>query len=1124
METTRFNSCQHSQVLANPGSVAQYPQAVVPVYYPTSFVPCASPGSAPDLSVGLQYRSVARHDSVQFYQQTLQQPMATTPCQVAQVVEKRSETKSGSLVEYSYLPAAGGGFQPFPYRPEVSSGRNGFARRNRVVNPGFGGPRSRPVRRYPPHRPSFQPNFAGGWGGYRPSYPPQAVANVPQERLRGTTTMPMYIAQRVGGRDAIAGVPPGVAPAPVINAEALKITCPNPGSNKGRPLPLPKIDLAALLPEPCPEGEVDSDMQLLYLQHLLTSQLPEVEQSGNFLARVQENYILHNSPDIPGFDERQRMIASLSSHFEETGEFEDICKNNSHCTFLLRKMQRKGEICTSDIITPAHCILLCLASVLPCTGNHNVSVCAPYLHPYKIPFSTIESLMTDSAKSKKLRDVPGDELLQSDNGTDQLSIILQVMSMLAKTFPIKLRQLKAADGVASNKDAIIHSKFVAHMVLTALLYCQHDASTQNISRFLSITSCFLKHLTSINQFPDLCDEAGLNLTRAMLTLLSHDIAKTELLPLMHGIVRNAKPLPPADPCWPQQEWRSKNGLAQLDKLEDSLVRKGRALTRSLQSLIITTLKHCLKPNAAPYYFATLATLSALPLFTPLLIRRENSNWKELIRHLTDVIEWMVQSLQKDSRCYTDFALLRKIIDNITSVWIPGLSFQVATMAGWQPCTHLHMSYRQWLIKQLKAPAGGRLKQMPELLILARGLEQLEQGALRKMIEEDELSREFEVETNALIRRVDELSLKKNQQITRKPIGPMPQQGRECCRHQQDHCQQPSKQQPPSPLPAFVTKVTDFCRELDYSTGLADLKAAIPQDIEDKLAHPGHQLWLYTEMAFQGFHQHRELIVRSAKAMGNAWRTQKKLTEALAESKAEFVSKWQSSSWLNERFTPSELSPKRLANMSIQTEPEKLALARRVMSNVLALLKLAIKPGSQLLDEMSKGSRLDDKLPPNELMVHFDICHEAMQMLVGRLKTPLEREVISHEIPRLKTQLFEQLHLYGANSFEQTYHEPEDTESLRTLKALEQGSDAYREYNRQPFDKVDAQELLSNFRKIYLGLLRHWHNYRIRAPNAAGQAPESEPEVPGPDSADQQSSAIDADAREHQKGGLGDPPP
>lgn len=860
---------------------------------------------------------------------------------------------------------------------------------------------------------------------------------------------------------------PGVALPPAIILNAQKVNCSVPL----HPLPMPEIDLAALIPEPCPGGDVDSDMKLLYLQHLSESELPAVKPPGHFFARVQANYALHYNHDIPRFAEREQVIAALSRHFTDTDEFEGVRTNRSHCTGLLKKMQQKQGVFVGEVITPAHCILLCIAPFLPCTGNHNVTICARYLRPYTIPFASVEALMSTTQTVS----AAADELLPGDNGTNQLSIILLVMAMLGKTFPIKLRQLRDADGSISSKDIIIHGKFVAHMVLTALLYCQHQASAQNISRFLAITGYFFKHLIAINQFPGLCDEASLDLIRAMLTLLSHDMAKTQLLALMHGSVRkevqtsvNGRDAQQ----WSEHKCRSKNGLATADKLEGSLISRGQLLARSLPSLMISTLTNCLKANAVPHYFATLTTLSVLPLFTPQLVQENSDNCQALISHLSDVIDWMEQSLQKDCRCFTDFVLLRQIIDTIYGVWIPGLSFQVASMAGCQACTHLHMSHKQWLFKQLKAPGGGRLKQLPELLLLAKSLSRLEQEALRKMIEEDKVSREFEAETNALTKRLDELNQKKHQKLVRKlPAGMLyHRDSRLRCHHPQDNHQEPTEQ----PLAVFVSEVASLCRQLDFSTGLAELMAAVSPDIEKKLVHPSHQLWLFTEMAFQGFQQHRELIIRSAKAMSAAWRTHKKLTGALAEPRVEFVGKWQSLNWLNERFTPSELSPKQLAHIVTQTEPEKLVNARRVMSNVLALFKRAIKPAAEVLETLAAGRTLAGELVIHELMAQFEICHEVMKLLVGHFKVPLERQVISHEIPGLRTRLFEQLHLDGTNSLERPHHGPEDAKWRLTLKNLEQDSNAYRAYNQQPFDQIDEQELLSGYQKIHLGLLRYYH--------------------------------------------------
>ena len=1115
MENSRPNSWQYWQMPEYPGNVVQYPQGVVAAHQPINYVPYAGDS---DLSRGLQNRAVVPHNPDHLYQQVLTSPTGTPDhCPVVQVVEKHSETTSGSLVEYIYLyqPVASGEFQFFRTSPGMALELNDFANLSYPMSPGFA-----PA----PSSPGPMKSRSCSASSYKgsPSSAPHIhyACAVPASESH---TLDSGVGKETTAVPSPNSPPPGEVAQPGIDEPDVPDT-PESSSSVYAPAgsqqdcPLAGIDLAILIPESHSAGGMDPDMKLLYLKHLGANRLPKVRQFRNFLVRVRGNFTLHNNRDLPRFDERQQMIASLARHFEDTEEFESIRTNKSCCTTMLKKMH-KQRVFLSDGITPEHCILLCVAPFLPCTPNHTISLCAQHLHPYKIPFSSIESLMSASANSQQLRDALGDELLQGDNSTNQLSIILQVMAMMVKTFATKLCQLET-DG-QNAKEVIIHSKFVAHMMLTALLYCQHDGSTQNISRFLSITGYFLKHLIIINRYRGLCDEASLELTRAMLTLLSHDTGKTELLALMHGTVGKTESVLSVDDQnirqRLQQKFRNKNDLSPTTKLEDSLVKRGKVLAHSLQMLVIVTLNRCLKPSAVSYYLATLTTLSDLPLFSPTLISQESPNYRALINHLGDVIAWMTQSLQQDSRCYTDYALLRKINDILSTTWIPGLSAQVATLAGWQPCLHSYTSHKQRLFNQLKAPAGSKLRHMPDLLRLVRGLYQLEQESLRTMIEEDKMSREFEAEANALAKKMDELNAGKTQKIARKsPRLTACQSGFMAGAHQQ-HNDQPAEQPPlpTAPPPVFISTVTEFCRQQDYSQDLATLKAAIPRSIEEKLDCPGHQLWLYTEMAFQGFHQHRELLIRSAKAMSEARRTQKKLAEALGEAKEEFVNKWQSSRWLNKRFTPSELSPKRLAQLVRQTEPKKLIRARRVMGSVLALFKLAIKPGQALLEEVSKNKPPTGDLRPHELMIHFDMCYEAMRLLVGRFKGPLEREVISHEIPAMKTQLFEQLHLYGANSFAHAHHSSADSELRQTLKGL--ASDVYRQYNQQPFDKMDVRELLNGYSTVHTGLLKYWYHLLLETPieDPVWQTQASVPEVPGPNPADQQRTDVDANTSEHQ---------
>lgn len=1078
------------------------------MHYPVNIMPYADRAA---VNIGLQNRAVVPYDLHQF------RALSVIPTG-AQIVEKRSETKSGSLVEYSYLPVMGRGAQPIFAASAEPLMNSPYCTVNPVFSP-----------------PLIRPGKARGWRGHRPSfgyYSPVATSTcyengAPGAVKEGTAsplkkiTYPNPDARNYGRTKPVevrwhhlstspevnenqkvgSGQTGNLLAQSEIDQSALKSSSSSSAPDGlERPLPMSGIDLATLIPDPSSGGEMDPDMELLYLKHLGTSQLPEVKHSGSFLAQVQNNFTLHHSPDIPGFDQRQQMLTSLASYLEDTDEFAGIRKSSSHCATMLKKLRPKQQVSNGDAITPAHCILLCIAPFLPCAPGHNISLGAQYLRQYTIPFLFIES--TDSDKNKKPPDGYDNKPLQAEFGSNQLGVILQVMAMMVKTFPTKLRQLKA--GGQDVTAVIVHSKFVVHMMLTAMLFRQHNASTQNISRFISIVSYFFKHLNVISEYRGLCDEALLELTRGMLTLLSHDVAKTELLALI-GLLRKTEPaMLMDDTCHQLQQKRIENNHpCAMEALEGSLVTRRCGLMRSLQALVIVTLNRCLEPGMVSYYFATLATLNALPLFSPLLIHQQNINYRDLVGHLGNVIDWMVHGLAKDSRCYTNYALLRKINDSITTTWIPGLSFQVATLAGWQPCEHFYMSHKHWLFRQLRGPVSDKLKQMPDLLKLFRGVHQLEQSSLRTMIEEDKMSREFDAEANALAKQMDELNHRK---VPCKPhMGSRWGNSYRVSRLSRTATLSLS-------LPGFVSNVADFCQGLDFTQELADLKGRIPRDIEEKLIYPSHRFWLFTEMSFQAGYRHRELIIRSAGAMADAWCTQKKLTRALAEPKTECVSEWLSSNWLHERFTPSELSAKRLAELVAQTCPEKIALARRVMGNVLALFKLAIEPGQALLEEMNKDQPLSGDLLPYQLMIHFDRCYEAM-LMIGRFKVPLEREVISHEIPVLKTRLFAQLHLRETDNYSL-----ESSESWQTLKVQKQAGDVHRA--QQPCDRIDAQELLSDCRSILMGLLRYRHgNGQPEALDAASRA-SSMPKIPGANPADQQSGDVDADASEHQKCGLG----
>ena len=95
------------------------------------------------------------------------------------------------------------------------------------------------------------------------------------------------------------------------------------------------------------------------------------------------------------------------------------------------------------------------------------------------------------------------------------------------------------------------------------------------------------------------------------------------------------------------------------------------------------------------------------------------------------------------------------------------------------------------------------------------------------------------------------------------------------------------------------------------------------------------------------------------------------------------------------------------------------------------------------------------------------------------------------------------------------HSSADSELRQTLKGL--ASDVYRQYNQQPFDKMDVRELLNGYSTVHTGLLKYWYHLLLETPieDPVWQTQASVPEVPGPNPADQQRTDVDANTSEHQ---------
>lgn len=856
---------------------------------------------------------------------------------------------------------------------------------------------------------------------------------------------------------------------------------------------MPDIDLATLpaISSSRHKANMDPDIKILYLKHLSSSQLPRGRNSNDYLVQVQDNNNLHYNPRIPKHTERQQILASIVRHMNKTSEYKELKESQSVFIGAVKAAQSKRMAVYSGISSPDYFILMCIGPFLPYTQSHNITLSAQFLPGYCIPFSSTQSLMTAVRKNKEVKDEFGTKVLK-ELDDNQLASILSVFTIMNATFQIKMNELinnsdREQPDTDRQSDVLLHSKFISHMALTALLYCQHEPSLENISQFISIIGYLLEHITTSRTFYDIASASYLELVRGLLTLLSHHTAIEELSPVILGTLKRqalSESAQSSDSSRQEQQkeklrkkLQAKNGV-QVNP-EDTLIRAGKRLTKKLQSELVEILKYCCKKaDLTPYYLATLHTIAALPLFNPKLITPENKHYQKLINHLSGFLCSMIDNLQGACQWNTESASPSTVIKSIEA-WHPKLDQLLATLAGWQPAPAEKSTYHQWPSMALKEHESKKKQLPPDLLPLVENSIRLKKETLRKKINEDESIRQFEKDADRWAKKIDELNKKKAENISKPHKRQQQKQSSSTTKAEEspERKSEISREQTAEiPTCQFLAKVTDCCAAIDFSKEFKTLQAEAEKHMDGQLSFDSHKLWLYTEMAFQCFHTNRQNIIMTSTAMAAATLSYEKLIAALSKPKGEFANRRQSSDWLSGHFTPSELSPKRLLRLSIETKAEQLESARRSLENSLSLFQLAIKPGLDLVQAMEKPDFIfRGELALEELITHFEMCRDAMQLLTDEFKNPLEQKIITLELPGLKRQLFQQLRLYGPNSFRNTVpsqdQDPSYENAMKALKRMEEHKEEYHNYNQTicSTEKTETDELMNKFTQIEKGL-------------------------------------------------------
>ncbi len=914
------------------------------------------------------------------------------------------------------------------------------------------------------------------------STPPKAE---PETDSMGSSASQQQIEQRESSTGALAPSPPisGHSSKPQRSLERMEKMM----------LWVPDIDLGALpaISKHRQKMDMDPDMNILYLQHLYSHQLPRGRSSNDYLVQVQDNNNLHYNSSIPKYAERQQILASIAKYMDRSKEYKELKASQSEFTGVVKPAQGKRMAVYGGASSPDYFILLCISPFLPYTPSHNMPLSAQFLPGYCIPFSSTQSLVSAGRKNKEVRDVFGAEAL-TELTNNQIACIMGIFSILEETFQVKAKALiSQSAGKQSDSDreseVLLHSKFISHMALTALLYCQHEPSLENISQFISIIGYLLEHITESRRFSDKTNASYLELVRGLLTLLSHETAIEQLSSVMLGRIKGqalSASVQSSDSSRQEQQKEKLRKKLQAKKgkpltPEDKLTRAGKFLTRKLQREVVEVLKYCCKrTDLTPYYLATLHAISALPLFSPRNTMTERGNHQEFINHLSGFTRCMIDNTQRRCHWNTDVTTSKKVMESVEA-WHPILNRLLATIAGWQPGQGEKTTYLQWPSMALKKHKAEEQSLPPELLPLIEDSIRLKKETLKKKIDEDESIRQFEKDADRWAEKIDELNKKRSKQIP-KPHKEQPARTSRSATSVEEppepNSEIPQEQKTEISTCLFVDKVANFCREMDFSKDFEMLRAEVAKHMDGELSFDSERLFLYTEMAFQCFHASRQRIAMTSTAMTAATNTHEKLTSALSRPKEEFVNRKQSSEWLANYFSPSELSPKKFLRLSMETTVEQLESARRALENALSLFQLAVKPGLDLLQAMEEpGFIFQGELALEELISHFEMCRDAMLLLTHEFKEPLNLPIITHELPDLKRKLFEELRLYGPNSFRRGAHshpqDPSYEDAMAALKRMEDNKEEYQKYNQSVGSLVTTEttELMVRFILIDKGL-------------------------------------------------------
>ncbi|WP_419835945.1 hypothetical protein [Endozoicomonas atrinae] len=301
---------------------------------------------------------------------------------------------------------------------------------------------------------------------------------------------------------------------------------------------------------------------------------------------------------------------------------------------------------------------MCISPFLPYCRTYDFTLQAYPLPPYIIPFSSSNTLFNEATQNKELRthlkELAGNSFPRVCSSEQQLGTISGVTGMMQKTYQGKV-DVALSNPESEPPHALWHSKFLAHMALTSLLYYQHDPSCECKTKLISVISHLLAHLEMTRADTGPLIKEYLELLRALNTLISHDTFVLNVMPLT-----DSEPQTANNGIWAP---RMKKAAARTKEEE-------RVPTISrLQKQLILALDFTHESENSSYYLATLRATIKAGIFSPQSQAQEPALLERYLHHLAQFTQWLIDSLKENRQDCTADNISRGLIDSLEKDWL-----------------------------------------------------------------------------------------------------------------------------------------------------------------------------------------------------------------------------------------------------------------------------------------------------------------------------------------------------------------------------------------------------------------------------------------------------------------------